>query len=188
MATERSTERVPEGITLPEIAKRAGADYRTLKNWVERGLVTPSVRATNGAGNPGLYSERDAAILCKMAELRRRGLDLDHIEVVARLFATHDQAACTVCGGTIALASITEQGEDREQEAAAMEEGQRIAREGGPTGISPERSLPEHCDLTDLLRAVEPFTVDGGISCGSNEVDALVEIYDRITTEQGEES
>lgn len=35
--------------------------------------------------------------------------------------------------------------------------------------------------LADLLRAVDPFTTDGGVSCGSDEADHLVDAYERIT-------
>lgn len=35
-------------------------------------------------------------------------------------------------------------------------------------------------ELGALLKAVEPFTVDGGVSCGSEEVDKLVETYEQI--------
>jgi len=34
-----------------------------------------------------------------------------------------------------------------------------------------------------LLKAVEPFTCDGGVSCGSEEVDRLVEVYEQITND-----
>lgn len=39
--------------------------------------------------------------------------------------------------------------------------------------------------LDELIEAVEPFTVDGGVSCGSEEIDALVETYERVVTNGG---
>lgn len=41
-------------------------------------------------------------------------------------------------------------------------------------------------DLGNLLKAVEPFTIDGGISCGSDDVDRLVETYEAIIGGAGE--
>ena len=49
--------------TLPEIAKLAWAEYRTLKSWVDRGLLSPNVYAAGGGtGRRDLYSERDAEV------------------------------------------------------------------------------------------------------------------------------
>jgi hypothetical protein len=84
--------------TLPEIAKLAGAEYRTLKGWVDRGFASPSVKKASGAGRADVYSARDAQVICKLVELRRRGLDIDHLEAVAKIFdeierrLTHAQA------------------------------------------------------------------------------------------------
>lgn len=104
--------------TLPQIAKLAGAQYRTLKSWVEKGFVSPSVKATEGTGHVEIYSARDAQVLCKLVELRRRGLDIEHLEAVARVFATAAIAECSVCGGTLnlnhlAAAQTEEKGEGR---------------------------------------------------------------------------
>ncbi len=93
--------------TLPQIAKLAGAEYRTLKSWVEKGFASPSVRATNGTGHTELYSARDAQVLCKLVELRRRGLDIDHLAAVAEVFATTEITACPVCDGTLSLNHLT---------------------------------------------------------------------------------
>jgi DNA-binding transcriptional MerR regulator len=110
--------RGPSVYTLPQIAKLAGAEYRTLKSWVEKGFASPSVKATEGTGNVELYSARDAQVICKLAELRRRGLDIEHLEAVAKVFATSQIAECSVCGGTLSLnhlapAHTEEKGEGR---------------------------------------------------------------------------
>lgn len=39
--------------------------------------------------------------------------------------------------------------------------------------------------LAELMAAVEPFTVDGGVGCGSEEVDRLYEVYERIRQGRG---
>jgi DNA-binding transcriptional MerR regulator len=106
----------PRVFTLPEIAKLAGAEYRTLKSWVEKGFASPSVRATDGAGHTELYSARDAQVLCKLAELRRRGLDIDHLEAVAKVFATTAIAECSVCGGTLNLNHLTPRADSERRE------------------------------------------------------------------------
>ena len=37
--------------------------------------------------------------------------------------------------------------------------------------------------LGELLTAVEPFTVDGGVGCGREEADNLAETYQRLTAD-----
>jgi DNA-binding transcriptional MerR regulator len=108
----------PSVYTLPQIAKLAGAEYHTLRKWVERGMAAPSIKAEDGSGNVSLYSARDAQVLCKLVELRRRGLDIEHLEAVAKVFATTEIAECSVCGGTLSLnhlapAHTEEKGEGR---------------------------------------------------------------------------
>jgi len=38
--------------------------------------------------------------------------------------------------------------------------------------------------LDELLGAVEPFAIDGGVSCGSEEVDRLYDAFQTIRAEQ----
>ncbi len=87
-----------EALTLPEIAKRAGADYRTLKNWEFRGLITPSIRNASGGGNASFYSEHDAEIVVSLVNLRRRGLDMTALGVVATAWRAGDGfPECPIC-------------------------------------------------------------------------------------------
>jgi DNA-binding transcriptional MerR regulator len=86
--------------TLPEIAKASGADYRTLNNWLRRGLFVPSLRLDSGPGNAGFYSAKDASLIHKLVELRNRGLGIDALVVVADLLRQFDCAACPICEGS----------------------------------------------------------------------------------------
>jgi hypothetical protein len=58
-----------------------------------------------------------------------------------------------------------------------------------PTALPCSRCLTStDRQLSELLEAVKPFTVDGGVGCGTEEVDALVEAYERIIGERGSSS
>ncbi len=89
--------------TLPEIAKLVGAEYRTLKTWESRGLITASIRSTERPGRPGFYSERDARIAGTLVRLRESGLSLDALEAVAAAVRAFDTATCPICEGDIVL-------------------------------------------------------------------------------------
>lgn len=91
--------------TLSEVAKLAGAEYRTLKTWVDRGLVTPSVKSDCGPGRPGLYSERDAEVASLLTSLRSRGLDMPALQIVAADLERRRVAECPICNGELALPS-----------------------------------------------------------------------------------
>lgn len=41
-------------------------------------------------------------------------------------------------------------------------------------------------ELQELLATVEPFTIDGGVGCGAEEIDRLYETYQRLSTQQQE--
>jgi hypothetical protein len=106
--------------TLPQIAKKAGAEYRTLKQWRDRGIIAPSVKinATGKAGCPEWYSERDAEVISSLAELRRRGLDLIALAVVAAAWREGEPfPECPICHRSHlkvpVLSTPTEPGEKR---------------------------------------------------------------------------
>lgn len=83
--------------TLPEIARASGADYRTLANWLKAGLFKPSIRDGRGSGNAGFYSAADASLVCKLVELRRRGLEIEALETVARFLREQGETECPIC-------------------------------------------------------------------------------------------
>jgi DNA-binding transcriptional MerR regulator len=91
------TEERREVLTLPEIAKRVGVEYRTLNSWVKRGLLAPSIRPEKGIGRPGLWSNQDAARAVLLGALRRRGLDMPGIEAVAAELDRDVIWTCPVC-------------------------------------------------------------------------------------------
>lgn len=69
--------------TLPDVARRAGIEYRTAHMWMKSGLLTPSLRAAEGSGHPALFSEQDALRASRMARLRRAGLSVEGLHLVA---------------------------------------------------------------------------------------------------------
>lgn len=91
------SEQAMNALTLPEIARRAGAEYRTLRNWQAKGLISPSLYNEGKAGRPDLYSERDAEVVVSLVNLRRRGLDMIALSVVAAAWRAGDLPECPVC-------------------------------------------------------------------------------------------
>ena len=88
-----------QALTLPQIAKRAGIGYRTLKSWESQGLIVPSI-ARNDTGKPGcpdLYSEQDAQVAISLVNLRRRGLDMTTLRVVAAAWRAGRLPECPIC-------------------------------------------------------------------------------------------
>ena len=94
------------------------------------------------------------------------------------------------CAEYLRSQSSSEVGEGRNEELTMIA---LALKNHGIEGVTPERgvellieeayrcSSPSRArELRELLKAVEPFTVDGGISCGREELDALVETYERI--------
>jgi DNA-binding transcriptional MerR regulator len=71
-------------LTLPQVAQTAGVEYATLHSWVKRGLVSASLQTSAGTGTPNLFSRRDALTVRILADLRKAGVDLQHLERVAR--------------------------------------------------------------------------------------------------------
>lgn len=78
------SERDTRDFTLPEIAGLSGIDYRTLHNWVRRGLIAPSRQVANGSGSTNLFDLGDARQILVLAELRRGGLEISLLERTSR--------------------------------------------------------------------------------------------------------
>jgi DNA-binding transcriptional MerR regulator len=70
-------------LTLPQVADVAEVEYRTLHNWVKRGLLEPSFHASTGAGSPNLFSFQDALKARILGHLRSAGIDLEMLERTA---------------------------------------------------------------------------------------------------------
>ncbi len=66
-------------LALPQVATAAEVEYATLHSWLERGLLTASVQVSTGAGNPNLFSPRDALTARVLAD-EGAGVDLDSME------------------------------------------------------------------------------------------------------------
>jgi DNA-binding transcriptional MerR regulator len=71
-------------LTLPQLAKVAGVEYRTLHAWLRRGLLRPSVQQSSGTGTPNLFSAGDAENVRIIADLRRAGASFEQLEQTAR--------------------------------------------------------------------------------------------------------
>lgn len=67
-------------LTLPQLAKRVGIEYRTAHNWVDRGLLAPSILASTGAGHPNYFSGDDLRKAEAFAALRRAGVSVEAME------------------------------------------------------------------------------------------------------------
>jgi len=107
--TRREAEQI---LTLPEIARRTGGEYRTLFNWRNRGILTPSVQQANGSGTRDLFSQRDAAVAGVLVRLRKRGLGIEGVAAVAKLLAEHDRVLCPACDSKpINLATLDHKGD-----------------------------------------------------------------------------
>lgn len=88
--------------TLPQIAEAVGAEYRTLKTWEALGVIVPSLRKGSGAGTPDLYSAADVHAIATLARLRRDGLTLDALKLLAA-DVRKGSATCPICGTKIAI-------------------------------------------------------------------------------------
>jgi hypothetical protein len=60
-------------------------------------IGAPSVRTAKGGGNASIYSERDAEVITSLVNLRRRGLDMDALAIVAAAWRTGKIPECPVC-------------------------------------------------------------------------------------------
>ena len=70
-------------LTLPQLASLTGVEYRTLHNWVNRGLVTASQEQARGSGTQKIFTRDDALTAYVFADLRRSGVELRKLEEVA---------------------------------------------------------------------------------------------------------
>jgi DNA-binding transcriptional MerR regulator len=69
--------------TLPELAALVGVEYRTLHTWVRRGVLAGSLEQAKGSGTRNLFDRDDAVDTYVLADLRRAGLPLTRLIVVA---------------------------------------------------------------------------------------------------------
>ncbi len=60
--------------TLPECARRAGVEYRTLHAWVQKEVIVPSY-PSEGAGHPMYFTPRETEVVGMLARMRAAGLE-----------------------------------------------------------------------------------------------------------------
>ena len=85
IATRRGTALPPTLLTLPQLARVIEVEYRTLHNWVTRGLIKPSMQESAGIGIPNLFDEDDAVMAKILGDLRQAGMSLEMVERAAPL-------------------------------------------------------------------------------------------------------
>jgi DNA-binding transcriptional MerR regulator len=69
--------------TLPELASLIDVEYRTLHTWVRRGILEASRGQAQGSGTRNLFDRNDALEAYVLADLRRAGVELSKLELVA---------------------------------------------------------------------------------------------------------
>jgi DNA-binding transcriptional MerR regulator len=82
----------PGLLTLPQVARLVGVEYRTLHSWLKRGLVRPSVQCSTGPGVPNLFSTRDAVRAKVVADLRESGVPFNKIGEASMRLEGHASA------------------------------------------------------------------------------------------------
>jgi DNA-binding transcriptional MerR regulator len=105
---EAKEEAFERPLTLPQLARLAEVEYRTLHTWLRRGLIEPSVQRSAGAGTPNLFSRRNAITARVLADLRRLGLGFTALEQVALRLAEEPLPgadAVLVVNGRVAILS-----------------------------------------------------------------------------------
>ncbi len=82
----------PRLLTLPQLARVIGVEYRTLHSWLKRGLLRPSMQASRGTGMPNLFSDEDAVQAKVIADLRQSGVSFELLAQAASDLAEHPSA------------------------------------------------------------------------------------------------
>jgi DNA-binding transcriptional MerR regulator len=95
-------ERSARLYTLPEAAREAGVEYRTLHSWVQRGLVRP-LKAAEGTGYPTVLSQRDVAVCSLLARLRAAGCEFPVLEAAVRALGPHERHVTLYLDGGVVI-------------------------------------------------------------------------------------
>jgi DNA-binding transcriptional MerR regulator len=82
----------PGLLTLPQVARLVGVEYRTLHSWLKRGLLQPSIQRSTGPGVPNLFNIRDAVRAKIVADLRGSGVPFNKIGEASTKLEDHATA------------------------------------------------------------------------------------------------
>jgi len=82
----------PGLLTLPQVARLVGVEYRTLHSWLKRGLLQPSIQCSTGPGVPNLFSTRDAIRAKVVADLRESGVPFNKVDEASAKIEDHATA------------------------------------------------------------------------------------------------
>lgn len=82
----------PGLLTLPQVARLVGVEYRTLHSWLKRGLLEPSIQRSTGPGVPNLFSTRDAVRAKVVADLRESGVPFKKVDEASTKLEDHATA------------------------------------------------------------------------------------------------
>jgi DNA-binding transcriptional MerR regulator len=96
-------------LTLPQLARLADVQYRTLHTWVQRGVLEPSAQASDGTGTPNLFTVDDAVTTVIISDLRRGGVPFEVLKRAARTLSEHadalDDDALLMVNGKVEIAN-----------------------------------------------------------------------------------
>lgn len=92
-------------LTLPQLASLTGVEYRTLHNWVNRGLITASQEQARGSGTQKIFTRDDALTAYVFADLRRSGVELRKLEEVAAELRRRKEVDVLLINGVVKGAS-----------------------------------------------------------------------------------
>jgi DNA-binding transcriptional MerR regulator len=104
-------------LTLPQVARLVGVEYRTLHSWLRRGLVKPSMQASSGTGIPNLFTQEDAVRAKIVADLRLHGVGFELLREAADRLSSHP---APLGSGTMVLVNGSVSVVDAERAAHAM--------------------------------------------------------------------
>jgi DNA-binding transcriptional MerR regulator len=104
-------------LTLPQVARAVGVEYRTLHSWLRRGLVRPSMQASSGTGVPNLFTTEDAVRVKIVADLRLYGVGFELLKEAAEQLSNH---SAPLGPGTMVLVNGSVSVVDAERAAEAL--------------------------------------------------------------------
>jgi DNA-binding transcriptional MerR regulator len=98
----------PGLLTLPQVARLVGVEYRTLHSWLKRGLLQPSIQRSTGPGVPNLFNTRDAIRAKVVADLRGSGVPFNKVDEAATQIEDHataltDDGAMVLVNGSVSV-------------------------------------------------------------------------------------
>jgi DNA-binding transcriptional MerR regulator len=76
----------PEVFTTFQIAKKLNIKYGRLREWLDRGYVTPSIQKADGQGSKNLFSRFDVYMIKLFIYLKERGISRENVAATLEPF------------------------------------------------------------------------------------------------------